>query len=89
MELFSEIKAIIVKLLAIDGEEVTEDAHLQFDLGADSIALMNLAMAINKKYSLELVIDEIVELENVVGRRAIAKGVGATVIVEQPNSVGG
>ena len=65
MELHSEIRAIIVKLLALDEEEVTEDAHLQFDLGADSIALMNLAMAINKKYSLELVIDEIVELENV------------------------
>ena len=65
MELYSEIKGIIVKLLAIDDEDVTEDAHLQFDLGADSIALMNLAMAINKKYSLELVIDEIVELENV------------------------
>ncbi|MBW2217657.1 MAG: acyl carrier protein [Deltaproteobacteria bacterium] len=65
MELYSEIKGMIVKLLAIDDEDVTEDAHLQFDLGADSIALMNLAMAINKKYSLELVIDEIVELENV------------------------
>ena len=65
MELYSEIKAIIVKLLALDDEHVTEDAHLQFDLGADSIALMNLAMAINKKYGLVLVIDEIVELENV------------------------
>ncbi len=65
MELFSVIKEMIAKLFAIDAEEVTEDAHLQFDLGADSIALMNLAMAINKKYSLELVIDEIVELENV------------------------
>jgi acyl carrier protein len=65
MELYSEIKGMIVKLLAIDDEDVTEDAHLQFDLGADSIALMNLAMAINKKYNLELVIDEIVELENV------------------------
>ena len=65
MELYSEIRGIIVKLLALDDEDVTEDAHLQFDLGADSIALMNLAMAINKKYSLELIIDEIVELENV------------------------
>jgi acyl carrier protein len=65
MELYSEIKGMVVKLLAIDDEDVTEDAHLQFDLGADSIALMNLAMAINKKYSLEVVIDEIVELENV------------------------
>jgi len=65
MELFSEIKQMIVKLLAIDEEEVTEDAHLQFDLGADSLALMNLAMAINKKYDLELVVDDFVELENV------------------------
>ncbi len=65
MELSSEIKGMIVKLLAIDAEEVTDDAHLQFDLGADSLALMNLAMAINKKYSLELLIDDFVELENV------------------------
>jgi acyl carrier protein len=65
MELFSEIKEMIVKLLAIDDEEVTEDAHLQFDLGADSLALMNLAMSINQKYSLELLIDDMVELENV------------------------
>ena len=65
MELFSEIKEMIVKLLAIEEEEVTEDAHLQFDLGADSLALMNLSMSINKKYSLELLIDDMVELENV------------------------
>ena len=65
MDLFSEIKEMIVKLLAIDDEEVTEDAHLQFDLGADSLALMNLSMSINKKYSLELLIDDMVELENV------------------------
>ena len=65
MELFSEIKQMIVKLLAIDDEEVTEDVHLQFDLGADSLALMYLATAINKKYGLELVVDDFVELENV------------------------
>jgi acyl carrier protein len=65
MELFSEIKEMVVKLLAIEEEEVTEDAHLQFDLGADSLALMNLSMSINKKYSLELLIDDMVELENV------------------------
>ena len=65
MELFSEIKEMIVQLLAIEEEEVTEDAHLQFDLGADSLALMNLSMSINKKYSLELLIDDMVELENV------------------------
>ena len=65
MELFSEIREMIAKLFAIDYEQVTENAHLQFDLGADSLALMNLAMAINKKYGLELLIDDFVELESV------------------------
>jgi len=65
MELFSEIKKMIVKLLAIDDEEVTKDAHLQFDLGADSLALMHLATAINNKYGLELLVDDFVELENI------------------------
>ena len=65
MELFSEIREMIAKLFAIDHEQVTENAHLQFDLGADSLALMNLAMAINKKYGLELLIDDFVELESV------------------------
>jgi acyl carrier protein len=65
VELSSEIKGMIVKLLAIDAEEVTDDAHLQFDLGADSLALMNLGTAINNKYSLELLVDDFVELENV------------------------
>jgi len=65
MELFSEIKEMIVKLFAVDGEDVTEDAHLQADLGGDSLALLNLAMAISVKYSLELVLDDMVELENI------------------------
>ena len=65
MDLFSEIREMIVKLLAINDEEVTVNAHIQVDLGADSLALMNLAMAINKKYSLELLLDDFVELENV------------------------
>ncbi len=65
MELFSEVKEMIVKLFAIDDEEVTADAHLQADLGADSLALMNLAMAISKKYSIELLIDDLVDLEDI------------------------
>ena len=44
MALISEIREMITKVFAIDGEEVTEDAHLQFDLGADSIALINPEM---------------------------------------------
>ena len=65
MELFSEIKAIIAKRLAIDPETVIKEAHLIFDLGADSLALVNLSIAISEKYGIELLAEEIVELENV------------------------
>ena len=67
MDLFSEIKTIIAKLLAIDAETVTKEAHLHFDLGADSLAMENLALAISEKYGIELLGEDLVELDNVGG----------------------
>ncbi len=65
MELFSEIQTMIEKMLAVDAETVTEDAHLQFDLGADSMTLLTLSIAISEKYGIELLGDDIVELDNI------------------------
>ncbi len=65
MDLFSEIKNMIEKMLAVDAESVTKDAHLQFDLGADSLALLTLSIAISEKYGIELLEEDVVELENV------------------------
>lgn len=65
MDLYPEIKAIIAKLLAIEPAVVTKEAHLQFDLGADSLALLNLAGAISEKYGVELRDEDFAEMENV------------------------
>ena len=65
MQLFPEIKEIIAKLLAIDEKIITKEAHIRFDLGADSLALVNLTIAISEKYNIELLDDDLVELENV------------------------
>ncbi len=65
MELFSEIRTMIVKKLAVDAEAVTKDAHLQFDLGADSLAIFNLSAEISEKYCIELLAEDIVGLENI------------------------
>lgn len=65
MELFSEIKTIIGKKLAVDAEAVTKDAHLQFDLGADSLAILNLSVEISEKYGIKLLVEDIVGLENI------------------------
>ncbi len=67
IELFSEIKTIIGKKLSVDPEKVTKDAHLQFDLGADSLAIFILSVEISQKYGIELLAEDVVELENIGG----------------------
>ncbi|MBI2858810.1 MAG: acyl carrier protein [Chloroflexi bacterium] len=56
---------MIGKRLGVDLETVTKSAHLQFDLGADSLAILNLSVEISKKYSIELKAEDILELENI------------------------
>jgi acyl carrier protein len=65
MDLFNEIKAIILKELALDEAAVVSEAHLQDDLGADSLALLNLTEIIGKRYGIEIMGDDLVEIKNV------------------------
>ena len=65
MEIFSEIKDIIAKELALDEEAVVPEAHLQDDLGADSLALLNLTELIGKRYDIIITGDDLVEINSV------------------------
>ncbi len=65
MTLYDEIKEIITKELALDRQVVVLEAHLQDDLGADSLGLLNLAEAIDARYGLELQGDDLVDIANV------------------------
>ncbi len=65
MDIFSEIKEIIVKEFAVDDEAVIAEAHLQDDLGADSLALLNLTEIIGKRYDIEITGDDLVEINSV------------------------
>jgi acyl carrier protein len=65
MALFDEIKKMIVKEFALDDDEVLPEAHLQDDLGGDSLCILNLSEAIAKRYGITLQADDIVETENV------------------------
>lgn len=62
---YAEIKEIIAKMLALDEEAVTPEAHLQDDLGADSLALLNLAEALTKRYGAEITGDDLLDLARV------------------------
>ena len=65
MDLFSELKEMIAKELAVEESNVVPGAHLQDDLGADSLGLLNLAEAINEKYRIEIKADDLVDIANV------------------------
>lgn len=65
MELFDEIRPMIAKELSVDESEVLLEAHLQDDLAADSLALLNLSEAIAKRYNIEIENDDLVDIENI------------------------
>ena len=65
MDLLAEIKEIIVKEWALDEDIVVSEAHLQDDLGADSLMLLNLTETIGIRYGIEVTGDDLIEVTNV------------------------
>lgn len=65
MDLFAEIKAMIAKELAVDEALVVPEAHLQDDLEADSLALLNLSVTIGERYGIDIQGDDLVDTESV------------------------
>ena len=48
------VKKIIVEQLGVDEEEVTTEAHFVDDLGADSLDTVELVMAFEEEFGLEI-----------------------------------
>ncbi len=49
-----KIKAIIVEQLGVDESEVTPEAHFIDDLGADSLDTVELVMALEEEFHIEI-----------------------------------
>ena len=54
MNVFEEIKGILVEILDVEEDEVTEESYLIRELGAESIDLLELAAALNRKFGVEI-----------------------------------
>ena len=48
------MKSIIVEQLGVDGDEVTADASFTEDLGADSLDIVELVMAFEEEFGIEI-----------------------------------
>jgi acyl carrier protein len=54
MAIADKVKNIIVEQLGVDEEEVTSDASFVDDLGADSLDTVELVMAFEEEFGLEI-----------------------------------
>lgn len=59
-EIFDEVKEIIVEQLGVEDTKVTMEASFIDDLGADSLDIVELIMALEEKYDTEIA-DEVAE----------------------------
>lgn len=65
--LFNKVRAIVVDQLGIEEEEVTREASFIEDLGADSLDVVELIMAAEEEFEIEIP-DEDAELLLTVGQ---------------------
>lgn len=62
---FDKIKEIIVEQLGVDDDKVTTETHLMKDLEADSLDAVEIIMAIEEEYGIEIPDEEAEKFQTV------------------------
>ena len=65
MAVADKVKSIIVEQLGVDEEEVTPDASFVDDLGADSLDTVELVMALEEEFGIEVPDEQAEKLQSV------------------------
>ena len=65
MSVEDRVKSIIVEQLGVDAEEVTPDASFVEDLGADSLDTVELIMAFEEEFGVEISDDDAEKIRKV------------------------
>ena len=63
--MLEKMKEIIAEQLNVDESEITPEASFKDDLGADSLDLFELVMALEDEYSLEIPTEDLEEMTTV------------------------
>lgn len=65
VNMLEKIKEIIAEQLAVDASTITEDSTFKEDLGADSLELFELIMAMEEEYDIEIPSEDLNSLKSV------------------------
>ncbi|MGM0419362.1 MAG: acyl carrier protein [Bacillota bacterium] len=64
-DLFNQVRDLIVEELAVDPDEVTPEASFIDDLGADSLDVVELVMALEEEFDIEIPDEDAEKIETV------------------------
>ena len=65
MALFDDVKEVVVAQLNVSPDEVKEDSQFVEDLGADSLDVVELVMALEEKFEIEIPDEDAEKITNV------------------------
>ena len=63
--MLEKMKEIIAEQLGVEEDEITLDISFKEDLGADSLDLFELTMALEEEYDTEIPAEELADIETV------------------------
>ncbi len=63
--MLEKMKEIISEQLGVEEDEITPDTSFKEDLGADSLDLFELTMALEEEYDIEIPAEELAEIETI------------------------
>jgi acyl carrier protein len=65
MALFDDVKAVVVEQLNVNPDEVKSESKFVEDLGADSLDVVELVMALEEKFNCEIPDDQAEKIQTV------------------------
>jgi acyl carrier protein len=64
-EIFEKVKKIVIEQLEVEAEQVTPEASFANDLGADSLDTVELVMALEEEFDIEIPDEEAEKIDTV------------------------
>ena len=65
-EIFDKLKELVVDQLGVEEDEVTMEASMQDDLGADSLDLVDLVMSVEEEFGVKVADEDLENIKTVV-----------------------
>ena len=65
-EIFKDVQEVLIDALGVDDDEVTNEATLMGDLGAESIDFLDIVFRLEKSFSIKIPREELFPAENMI-----------------------